>query len=153
MGLRVTLSNSWLFFFFYGFLSEISKPTHLGGYGYWCLPGRYQETDASVYRKSAHYINKHIPIQKPACQQMSYLVPGFLCVSFHTHPPLYFPFPVVWTKWLLLCHRPQWICAAPPQSPAIGRPNNYTIIQSNKSFSFLGTVLSQLMSFQISDSG
>lgn len=23
------------------FLSEISKPAHLGGYGYWCFPGRY----------------------------------------------------------------------------------------------------------------
>lgn len=42
------------------FLTEVPKPAYLGGYGHWCLPGRHQETDSSVYSKSSLCTNKHI---------------------------------------------------------------------------------------------
>lgn len=46
----------------YGFLSEISKiskPAHLGGYGYRCVPGRYQEADSLLYCKRTHGLNTY----------------------------------------------------------------------------------------------
>lgn len=91
--------NSWcssLFFLCLLFLTEVPKPAYLGGYGHWCLPGRHQETDSSVYSKSSLCTNKHITM----CEYFPHFV-----IPYYS---------LVWTKWLLLCYWSKWICAAPP---------------------------------------
>lgn len=70
--------------------SEVSEPAHLGSDGYWCLPGRYQEIDPSVYCKITHYINKHIQTISLFIHNIIF---GYSGSSEHRNFPLCFIFP------------------------------------------------------------